>query len=510
MESTIKETRTLDVLAVAGGLLAVALIALAVYCQMPGTDTTDMDAIRQSLLRRLPNSPTKADLEISTAFSNQIFPKAYKQKAETLRRVVREYPNSALVQLRAGFYGEGKQSVESLHKAAQLDQSNAMPLYLLANEAASRKSWDEAMQLLNQANARRECTWYPLEIQALQTRSLSEQPVLQMAATDFVVYTRLRDLERKVSEHAANLQSTGQTGEALAILAEAKHLGWALIHGKHAETIDVICGAAMVRIALKHQEGIYKAVGSNAGRASVAQEKHKVLYLMAGAKMRSDQAMRIFLNRFYKGFSLMLIIAPLAWEVWFALIIIILAAVLALRSKRKSASVLHFNATTQAFPVSHLLKLYALLFLPIGIFAAIIIQMQFDIFDSISIFVILSIAVLIPSILMHWCANSRYKRAYGAELQAEGRDTPKLWKGVSPAEKREVSRRLAGVHGGAVIFLVVVGLLVSGGSKLALGAFPWQVGMDTNYWHQQERMYVSDLIAGKIIVPESNIRKLER
>ena len=496
-----KETRTLDVLAVVGGLLALMSIVLVVYCQLPSPDATDMDVVRQSLLRRLPDSPAKADLEISTAYNQYAFPKAYRQRAETLRRVAREFPNSAAVQLRVGSLAEGKQSVDALRRVAQLDQTNAVPLYLLAYDAASRKSWDEAMQLLKQGNSRKECTQYPLAVQSLQTCNLSEQSVLQVAATDFNVHARLRDLERKISEHAANLHASRRTDEALAVLTEAKRAGWAVIHGKQAELIDVLVGVAMVKIALKHEEEIYKGIDSRAGLASVAKEKQKVLYLAAGARNYSGKMMRAFLNRFYKGFSLMLIIAPLAWEVWFALIVIILFAILALRSKRKSASALHFNATAQAFPISRLLKLYALFFLPIGIPAAIIVYAKFDISESVSIFCILTVAVLLPSILLHWCASARYKRAYGAEIRAEGADCPRLWKGVAIGEKREVSRRLAGVHGGAVVFLVVLGLLISGGSKLALGAFPWRVGMDMDYWHQQERIFVTDLIAGKVKVP---------
>lgn len=503
-----KATRTLDVLAIAGGVLALLMIALVVYQELPGP-STNYDTARLSLLRRLPDSPAKADLELSTAFCEQIFPKAYQRRSETLQRVAREFPNSANVQFRAGLYGEGKQSLDALRRVARLDQSNAMPLYLLAHNAASQKSWNEAFLLLKQGNARKDYTQYPLEMESLQTSNCQEQSVLMIAATDYSAYARLRDMARKFSEHSADLHSTGRTDEALAILAEAKRAGWTVIHGKHGETMDVLVGVAMVKIPLKHEEDIYKSVDSRDGLARVAREKRKLLYLQAGTRILTDQIMPHLLDNMGAFYAPMVTIAPLALEVCFALVAIVIFAVLALRTKREVASELHSRVTTRTFPLGRLLKLYALVFLPIGIAAAIVLYATFDASEPLSMFVAMAVAVLLPSILLHWCASARYKRAYGDEIPAEGADCPRLWKGVTIQEKREVSRRLAGVHGGAVVFLVVLGLLISIGIKLTFGAFPWQSSLQMENWRFPERKFVADLVAGKVKVPESDIRKLE-
>jgi hypothetical protein len=71
----------------------------------------------------------------------------------------------------------------------------------------------------------------------------------------------------------------------------------------------------------------------------------------------------------------------------------------------------------------------------------------------------------------------------------------------------EVARRLLGVHGGAVIFLVLWGLVVSGGMKIQQGAFPWQPGAVFADSVQYERSYMRNLVAGKIHVPKAAIEE---
>lgn len=406
-----------------------------------------------------------------------------------------------------GSLAEGKQSLDALRRAAQLDQSNAMPLYLLASEAASRGSWDEALLLLKQGNGRKECTDYPL---AIRSFTLCEQSALDIAGSGLEAQARLRDLERGFSERATTLHLAGRTDEALAVLAAAKRAGWAVVHGRQNDLMDMMVSVSMVRIVIRGEDDIYHSMGDRAGLADVAREKRRVRYLLAGAEMHVGRIMPDLVNRWWKFFAPMLTILPLVLEVWLALIVIVLFAVLALRSRRETASAHHLSATAQAFPISRLLKLYALIFLPIGIAAAIIVRATFDASELLSFFLIATVAVLLPSTVLHCCASTIYKRAYGAAMRAEASDVPRLWKGVAIGEKREVARRLAGVHGGAVVFLVVLGLLISGGTKLALGAFPWQGGLDFEDSHRQERRYVADLVAGKIKVPESDIRKQER
>lgn len=504
-----KETRTLDILAIAGSILALVVIALYVYMEVPAPEI-DRDAARRSILRRLPDSPAKGDFELSSAYNEVIFPKAYKQRDETLRRVTAHYPNSAEVQFRAGSLGEGKQSVHALRRAAQLDRKNAAPLYLLAAEAASRKSWDEALRLLREGNSRPEYNRYPLAIGSVRAWKPSEQGLPSLAAKDFSASIRFLELERALGEHAADLHAAGRTDEALAILTEAKRVGWAVVRSKHAEFTDIVMGSAMIRIRLEHEEYIYKAAGSRAGLADVAREKRKVAYLLAGAQICTDQIMPHLMDQIDTCYAPMVAIAPLTLEVVFAPVLLALSAILALRTRRNTASALHYDATKRAFSLGSLLTMYALIFLPIGIAAALIMYVKFSASDPLWVVSTLTIAALLPSVLLHCYASRRCKRAYRTETHSEGADCPRLWRGGPLEEKREVSRRLAGVHGGAMVFLVMLGLLISCGIRLTLGAFPWQPDQMMERWRFPEQKLTADLVAGRIKVPESDIRKLER
>ena len=155
--------------------------------------------------------------------------------------------------------------------------------------------------------------------------------------------------------------------------------------------------------------------------------------------------------------------------------------------------------------MSKLLKMYVLAFLPLGLTASAIMF-----FASPSKLVVLWIpilaAILLPSVLLHLWATFRYKRAH---RQAAGQENPKFWSGAPAAEKREVIRRLAGVHGGAMIFLAIWGILTSGGTKLMTGAFPWQCDRLTSQPLEREARYVTDLLDGKIEVPQKYIDEVE-
>lgn len=395
-----------------------------------------------------------------------------------------------------------------LRKASELDPSNALPLYILASRAISSGSADEAVALLAEGNRRSRMDDYPLPYDLAKG-----DPQVEIAITTANSQTRspiflvLRQLVRGAREHALKLHAAGRTETALAIIGETKQIGWKLVRTDDATVMDMLVGVAITGVCHKGEEQIYTETHSQSGLAQLEQERDKLTYLRAGGlaylasagkripKLMSTSS-ALTLPTIYVGFfqAAIIVVSLVAW------------GVLALVARRKPASHLHREATARAFAAGRLLRMYALILLPLGIVASVLVY-----FGLLREFMILlpvaaGTAAFVPFLLLWW-TNAAYKKAYRAAAEAAGQEIPRLWKGTPIQEKREVARRIAGVQGGMMLFLVLCGLLISGGAKLMLGGYPWQ----SQAMHviasirEEERQYVADLVAGKIKVPQKYI-----
>ncbi len=394
-----------------------------------------------------------------------------------------------------------------LRKASEMDPSNGLPLYILASRAISSGSADEAVALLAEGNRRSRMDDYPLPYDLAKGDPQVEIAITTAnSQTRFPTVAAVRRLALPTRQYAVKLHAAGRPERALAIIGETKQMARKLMYGDDATLVDTLVGVAIIRICHKGDEQIYAETNSQSGLAQLAQERSKLTYLTAGARAYLASAGKripklmstlsaLTLPPIYIGFfqAVIMVVSLVAW------------GVLALVARRKPASELHPEATATAFSAGRLLKMYALILLPLGIAASVLVYLGFSREFRILLPVALGTAALVPCLLL-WRTNAAYKKAYRAAAEAAGQEMPRLWKGAPIQDRREVARRIAGVQGGMMLFLVVCGLLISGVTKLAFGAYPWQPPQyAVAQMRLEETRYAADLIAGKIKVPQKYI-----
>ncbi|MCX6376961.1 MAG: hypothetical protein NTU88_13170, partial [Armatimonadetes bacterium] len=525
------------ILALIGGVLALAVVAGLVYLNyaVNAEVRTTPTEWREALLRSMPDTDLRADFEVLTewpwdkdaigefeALSNRPERDAEKTALETekqkrlhtlpvLTRAVSKFPNSLRLQLRVGTLGEEQQRPAALRRAAQLDQQNPLPLYLLASEAASRGSLDEALSLVKEGNRRRWADWYPMpttlagnqrdaEIIASQANSPAHWPT----------YFPIRRLAVSLSKHAGDLYKAGRGDKADEIVGQVRAMGWRVAGGNQANLMDLLIGRTIVGIANKNAKEAYVSTGDKAHLAELGAENRRVVYVDAGARAQIDSGMEKLVRRveMFTAYSVPVEMAGAA----LALIIfasLIWWGILALRSRRKAASEIHTEATARAFSARKLLKVYALVAAVLAVETVALVYCA-SALEVRLLTVVEGSAMVLPAILMLgvlvW-ASIAYKRAYRQAAESAGETISKPWKGYPVADKRERQRRLTGVFGGVMAAIAVWGILVSGYMKVTMDAFPWQVERATAGLRQEEPKYVRDLLAGTVKVPEKYIRE---
>lgn len=463
------ETRRLDVLAVVGGVLGIALVLYLLYQRGGGCpdlakwrSQSDNQKIRTAIFKQLPESEMKADLAV-------IF---------GVRKTAGEYSNSARVQFRLGTRNHDD---KALRRAAELDKDNALPLYYLASKAASM---DGTLALLREAGRRKGITDYPLSLKGKFERMAYEISL----SVAFPKYLVLRHISKDVSEYALKLHQQGRTDEALEAIRQVKAMGWNIIRDENPTILGVLVGTAVIHDAEKPERQIYTGLGSKTGLAELEREKARLDYLRTGARYCVTHAN----ERMVKGVNRnMAILLPVTY-MSIAQLIILLAcgicwATLLLESRRQPASEVHEEAT-KSFSIARLARLYLLIFVPaIAICAIIYTHGKNDVPPLTPIYVL---GAIFPLILL-MAANIIYRRSAGVAS----------WRSASVHDKREVQRRMMGVAGGAVVLLSILGLLIAGGTRVATGLYPWETHSYATRMCGQEAGYVKQLLAGKIKLP---------
>lgn len=532
-----RETRRLDVLAVIGGVLALVAIAVQGYYTIRARTYSFVARAaetREAILQRMPDTDVRADFEALTAMWDKKYVKrmealyreyekkpgeGYRLDREQLQigrtgilleRAIRKFPNSARLHFRLAMFTTGPSSIEAIRKASELDPGNALPCYLLASDAASRKAWDEALRFLMQGNNRKRLTEYPLLRRYIDRHGVAGLILLPGATADyeFSVISRLRRLATGISGHALEIHASGRTDEALKMLDSVKQMGWKCTRAEDAATFDVLVGSVLVAISNKREAQIYTETGSKAGLAQVQKEKGKLAYLRAGCRAYVGQLMEGLVRRGARFSAPIASVAPIIGQSWLAAIMLVVWAAFALRTRGKPASELHLEAAAKSFSAGRLLKYYAPIFLPPGLAASALMYLAFS--KYMLVMAAAGAAFLVPSVLLLWLSARLYRKTYLQTAESLGREKPRFWAGAPAQDKREIARRLAGVHGGAMIFLILWALLVSGGTKLAIGAFPWQIERAFAGVYKTELRYAADLVAGKVKVPQKYIREAEQ
>jgi hypothetical protein len=507
-----KTTKLLSALAVIGVILSVALLGWAGTAWAHSLFASkDPDAeyarAREAMIRRIPESDIRADFEVLSSLSQVYTPHAYGERLMLLGSVFKRYPDSVRLQMRTGMYAEGPQSVAALNRVAQLDPDNALPLYYLASKAAEENRMGEAVKDLRLGNSRRSCTDYPIPNKFLSSANpdeyIFEDSVIRCGT--LANGTALRSLVREMRKYAMTLHHQERDKEALGLLSDTRKANRAVFKGSGMSGSDLIDAASLNSWIVVSERRIYQDTGSQSGLSQVAKGQAEDDRLLAGVMMSVGQGMDNLMQRESEFFSPTVPLLPLGLEIVLMPIIGIIWVVLSRRSKGLAGSDAHITAEEDVFNARRLLDMYAIIFLPLGLVMAVV---TYKLFESVSAFdflVILPFGLVSPIALWIYSARA-YKRAYRAALEQFGAPVPRLWKEAPVQDKREAARRMLGVHGGAVVFLVVLGLLISVGEKAVVGAFPWQTMFIMEDMRQRETLFVDQLVQGKIKVPESYIR----
>ena len=486
-----KETRRLDVLTILGLLMGVGVVLLLVFQQQGDCwKRTSIPKVRAAFLKQLPESDLKADYDILLPATSdfQANPSVHK-----IRQAVAKYPNSARLQFRLGVYGQDKQA---LQRAAELDPNNALPVYYLAHQSSA----DKALALIAQANHRKAMNWYLLPEKG---KGLADTLIeFSNSSIQLPAYMVLRQDTRIVCKYALELQKQGRTDEALAALEQAKATAWKLIGRDNTNVMDLLVTTALVQGTLKYEKQIYTQIGSKAGLASLEAEKKRLDYLTAGGRYYTTEVSGKDMLSMMKHIALLgsmlfvgvaqlfvLLLSGIWWEI------------LLLRSRKQPGSELHLEAT-RVFSTGGLTRLYAFIYLPMAIaFTVATLTMSETTFMPVIAFY--AAGMLLPLVLL-WRANAAYKKAYRGAAESAGQEVSK-----SIPDRREFQRRMIGVQGGAMVCLVILGLLVSGGTKVASGTYPWEPFPSMTQTHQRESQFVEQLLTGKIKVPQKYIDEVK-
>lgn len=485
-----KETRRLDVLAIIGLLIGVGVVFLLIWWERkPGCDNATISNTITAFLKNLPESDLKADYEIMLpqTGSFQAMP-----SVDKIRRTVGKYPNSARLQLRLGVFGHDK---HALRRAAELDPKNALPLYYLASKSPAR----EAVALLAKANQRKDFTWYPFP----ETSGLLDD-LVQAANSSMIppVYLVFPVGLGNVGKYALQLQKQGRTADALAAIEQAKGMGWRVVRREKSNMMDLLMAVVFLGMTDKYEQQIYTETGSNAGLARVEAERKRLHYLRAGERYYATEVSGEDMANMMKHlapFTALLII--LVAQVIVLFLSIIWWELLLFRSRKQAGSELHLQATG-VFSIGRLSKLYAILFVP-AIVVFLVAPIALNGKTLLPIVGVYMAGTLLPVILF-WKAKAIYRKAYRQATESVRQEV-----GKSIPDRREFQRRMIGVQGGGMVFIVIVGLLVSGGTKLASDAYPWEPYPSMAQINQRESQFVKDLVAGKVKVPQKYIDEVK-
>lgn len=429
----------------------------------------------------MPESDLKADYEILLPVGTDY---EVKPSVAKIKQAVAKYPNSARLQFRLGSYGKDDQA---LRRAAELDPSNALPLYYLASRAPSM---DGSLALLRDANLRRSVTEYPLPLKGGARAESSAMSVNgNIALSNYLVP---RALSRNIGKYASELHKQGRTDEALEALKQVRQMGWGIMRSENQTLLGFMIGMAVVRTSAKFEKEIYTEIGSKAGLAEIEREKVKLDYLQAGSRYYVTHANDTMVRGMARRMALVAPILDMGIATEFLLLLsAVWWSVLLLRSRKHSGSESHLEAT-KAFSTGRLAEWYGLAFLP-AIAVLSVSAMLFPEAIALLNYAFAASMLLPVGILLK--ANAAYRTAY---RQAAGMPS---WRRASAADKREFQRRMLGVQGGAVIFLMILGFLISGGTKAATGSYPWDTQSYISQLRGEESKFVTKLLEGKVKVP---------
>jgi hypothetical protein len=506
-----RETRLLDRMAIIGAVLAILAIVLPIIYTARMTAAQDplSKGYRQKALDCMPTPDIRADLDIAGLWNSEI---GEKKRLTMLREAVKKYPNSGRLWFRLGLSAKGSGSENALRRAAQLDPQNAMPLYMLASQAAERKSWDEAISLLRRANRLPGVDRYLFPYEACRGDGLLEM-TMSDAGGEIAIVLRMRRLVVSLTKRASDLHAARRTKEAVEILGDTRTAARRLMQVDEPTWMDVLVGQSMIALCAKPEKAIAVATGDKATLARLAAQKQEDVRIRAGMKAYLDRSMEELVRRMARFAALGIPVAVAGFvQAIFVIFSLIWWGVLSRRSRGIQASELHLDATVRAFPVRKLLTLFGFIIIFMAAATVALVQathtVEWDVLGAAC-----GIGMAVPAIaglaVAVWAAAA-YKKAFRAAAQSAGEEISKPWKGYPIADKRERQRRLTGVLGGMMISLVVWLAILSGYMKTTMNALPWQIERGAAGFHQQETRYIADLVAGKIKVPQKYIRQVEQ
>ncbi len=506
-----KATRRLDVLSIIGGILAVGMLtASAIYIHRMSADSycSSSEKLRQAMLKCLPTPDMRADLELAAPWDSK---HDVKTRLPALRNAVKDYPQSARLQLRLGALTEGAESTKALEQAARLDPTNALPIYLLANKAVSSGKLDESISLVKQANSLNHMDWYPLPFEGCKGDGTLELDMIAANSSLLFACNNTRTVSRRLTEHASSLHATGKTPEALLILSEVKKTGWNLIRKDKNTSYELMVGIAIVQKAHKVEKKIYTETHNQTGLEQVARENKEMMRLKAGGIAWVQQCNDI-LGQGVNALSFVALSSVVGSgipQAWLLLVCLLSWGILALRSRGIPASEYHEAATERAFPAGRLVKVYALMFVVLATVTAgatrVALSAQNDRMSAMTATACMVIPRVLALVVLIWAAAA-YRRSYKSIVRAANNEAPAPWKGYPIADKRERQRRLTGVCGGMVITLALMIAVLTLYSKTTMNSYPWEIDPFPAGIYKLESKYVADLVAGKVKVPETYIK----
>lgn len=452
-------------------------------------------------MKQLPEGDIKTDVLLFLGREDITNP-----RPAVVRRSVERYPNSARLQLRLGIFGEGNEREEALHRVIELDTDNALPCYLLAARAIAGGQKTQAFELLRQANRRKIVNSYPIPEDA--ARESPQLELLMMAVNTriaFSTYSGIKDLARATADNAQRLHRDGRTEEALELLKDVRRMGWNVASRLDAYLLDLLVGAAVVRLALTSEKQICTEIHDDRGLALIRKEEARIAYVTGGVNAYLDKISRTLPQRSMESI--------LPFEVWFYTLavetmfltgMLLWWGYLGLRSKRETASPLHEEAARRALGMGRLAIMYMSTLVPALAAATCVFWMALA--KNLPILTIAGILVLVVQtlVLARWAGLS-YRRAFVEAVAQAGEQAPPLDASASLADKRELRRWMSGVFGGMIALVMLCSLIYAAAAKVTRGTYPWEPPrlLTETYWKETE--YAQDLLRGKAKVPQEYI-----
>jgi hypothetical protein len=505
-----KETRRLDILAAIGGVLAVGWMGLAVafLCNANQIVNTaeDRDYLRPVIIRRAGTPDLKADLEIMLPGIGE-----HDKKPDTgkIRQALDKYPDSPRLNLRLGTYGNEPLASQALRHMSDLDPRNALPLYLLASRAGSRASWDEASSLVKRANSLPKLEVYKLPYPLARGDIRLESCISQ---ADSGMESLVSAIGKNAQDHALELHAVGRNDEALAILADARRVGWRLMRLDGVDAVDCLVGNKIVRNCSRAALRIAKDTNNQEALALATADMEKCSYIRAGFRAHADGLIDDMLKRLMKFMALAFSLCGLIFLSTSCLTGLAAHWSASRKSKGVPASSLHDEATASLLAGGRMLWRYALLIIACSASTAFLASMPYA--PSPLSTAMVFAGVLVPFVLPAWmdaAVRKQYREVYNHLAEQRGVDMLPKKRRLAPIhDRREIDRRLAGLDGSFVITLSIWALLVCTLLRVEFHAYPWQITKTMGGMPQAEMKYVKDLVDGKVKVPQKYIDQVKR